>query len=151
MELMLQTNCEMKVATNVATSHDHQGREMLNAIHIYRIVRKLRQFPNKRFMHLVGGAFEEPPAAAEKERVARKHGLRIAVTREEVADVTGGVAGRRHARHIEPADLDLVTVRDLLGESLDAVISAEHGQVQVREKLHELGIPACEQIHVVHA
>ena len=118
---------------------------------IYRIVRKPRQFPNERFMHLVGRAFEEPPATAEKESVASKHGRRIAVTREEVADVTGGVARRGHARHIEPADLDLVTVRDLLGESLDAVIAAEHGQVQLREKLHELGIPACEQIHVDHA
>ena len=102
----------------------------------YRFIRQLGQFPNERFVHLFGGAFEEPPAAAEKERVAGKHGRRVAVPREEVADVTGGVAGRGHARHVETADLDPVAVRDLLGESLDAVIATEHGQVQVREKLH---------------
>ena len=119
---------------------------MFRKCYIYRIVRKLRQFSNERFVHLVGRAFEEPAATAEKERVASEHGRRVAAAREEVADVAGGVAGRGHARHVEPADLDLVAVRDFLGEGLDAVVAAEHGQVQVREKLHELGIPTCEQM-----
>ena len=94
---------------------------------VYRIVRKLGQFANERLVHLISRPFEESPTAAEEECVSRKHGGRVAVAREEVAYVAGGVARRGHARYLEPADLHLVSVRDLLRQSLDAVISADHG------------------------
>ena len=53
-----------------------------------------------------------------------------------------GVAGREHAGHVKPADLELVAVPDLPGETIDAVVAAEHRKVQVREELYKLCISA---------
>lgn len=80
-------------------------------------------------MHLSGITFEESSTATEKQRVPREDRRVHVGTLDQIANVSGGVTGSEETGDVHAADLDLVAVHDLLGEAVDAVVAAKHGQV----------------------
>lgn len=82
----------------------------------------------ERFVHFLGGAFEEAATAADEEGVAGEDGAVVAVFGEE-ADVVLGVAWGVEGSDFYGADVEGGVVAWGLGDAL-AVAAADYGDVE---------------------
>lgn len=104
-------------------------RILMSAKHL-RIVRQLRQFAHQRVVHLLRRTLEEPPATGQKQRITRENAPSRAVGRlHEIANVSGRMARREQAAHIQAAHFEHIVVAHLMRQRTDAIVAAVHRQL----------------------